>query len=169
MATPHTTESHFTNPEVAYERTDVAARPVVIFAAALTAVILATVGLMSWMFWSIQSLEDPQKTTDLPTAQSAREAGLPPIPLEGIEDIGEGRPRLFPPRGAEYTAPRERQLRQGDAKQGVLPIEQAMAQFAADVQKKDESSKRQVEKAPSSFSIRLPSKAASGWRDTGGQ
>jgi hypothetical protein len=167
MDSPHTTEPHgdgHVNPEVQYERSDVEARGILQFGAGLGVLIVGTVVAMWLLFRLVNSLEAPRKESDLPRAVVDQERGLPPIPLEGIEDVRDGKPRLLPPRAAEYTGPREQQLRQGNAAQGVLPIDKAMAELAGQLK-----ATRGAEGPPRSYMIRLPSKAASGRVETGGQ
>jgi hypothetical protein len=166
MAGPHSTEPHgdgYVNPEVQFERTDVEARGVVQFGVGLAVLIIGTAVAMWLLFRLVTRLEAPGKESDLPPAVVDQDRGLPPIPLEGIEDVREGRPRHLPPRGAEYAGPREKQLRRGSEGQGVLPIEVAMGEVARQLKA------REGGVAPRTYTIRLPSKAASGRAETGGQ
>jgi hypothetical protein len=173
MARPHTTKPHagdgYVNPEVQFERTDVEAKGVVQFGIGLTVLIVGTMVAMVLLLRLIERLEKPRKESDLPPAAVDQSKGLPPIPLEGIEDVRDGRPRLHPPRAADYATPREGQLRKGGPDEGVLPIDRALEQYATELAGQDEQSKRKVPAAPAAFSVRLPSKAASGRVETGGQ
>lgn len=172
MAKPHTTDPQvngYTNPEVKFERSDIASKSAVQFGVGLGVLVVGTMVAMGLLLRYISGLEKARKVSDLPAAAVDQSQGLPPIPLEGIEDIRDGRPRLFPPRAAEDAAPRQAQLREGDAGKGVLPIGSAMKQYAEGLADGGAKGKGQEAAAPTTFTIRLPSKAASGRVETGGQ
>jgi hypothetical protein len=81
------------NPTVAFERTDVNARGIVVFAIGLVAGIAATMVVIFVAYWRMQDAETRRKSGDLPVAQDARRRFaatdparlLPPSPrLEGV-------------------------------------------------------------------------------------
>lgn len=134
MARPRTTEPHagYTNPEVSYERGDIDARSVVRFGVGFALLVALSAVLMWGMYRVVERRLAPSRKTDLPAAAVDQQQGLPPIPLEAIEDVDKGQARLFPPRAAEDARPRQARLGGGDAGRGVLPIEEAMEQYAAE-------------------------------------
>src|SRR5262249_19634825 len=84
---PHDESAHadYTNPEVRYERSDVAPRAVVTFIAAVGAMVLLSGTILVWLFRSYEGHAAAANAREvLPLARGEREA-LPVTPrLEGI-------------------------------------------------------------------------------------
>src|SRR5262245_3824311 len=115
MARKHTTNGEYTSPEVRFERSDIEASGVAFWGTVLAGVTLAAVVISFWVGSYLSRSESARKATTLPPAAVDKDEGLPPIPLEGIEDLKvRRRAALFPPRAQEYLEPQEKQLADGD-------------------------------------------------------
>src|SRR5947209_14538009 len=102
MARKHTTNGEYTNPEVRFERSDIEARGVAFWGVVLASVTLAAALVSFWVGGLLTRGESARKVTTLPPAAVDSDQGLPPIPLEGIEDLHmRRRAALFPPRAKE--------------------------------------------------------------------
>jgi hypothetical protein len=159
----HTTNGEYINPEVRYEREDIAPGTVLKFGLGLAVLVAASSWLMWWMFHIVLRQENKVKKTDLPAAAVDADR-LPPAPrLEALEDVRERNVKLMPPRAREALAGQEELLAKGDPKKGILPIKDAIEEIRLPSRKGLDSA------APASFATRLPSKASAGRRETGGQ
>jgi hypothetical protein len=162
----HTRDGEYTNPEVRFEREDIAPGTVLKFGIGLAVLVAVSSWLMWWMFHTVLRYERDRKKTDLPPAAvDARESDrLPPEPrLEAFDDLRDRNVKLMPPRARESLAGQEELLTQGDAKRGILPIEEAIDEIKLPSRKGPQST------PPESFSRRLPSKASAGRSETGGR
>lgn len=176
MAHPRTEEQHGAkNPDVRFERSDVEAGSILFWGACFAGLTVFAILFILYVL-PIALRAGPPKGSDLPPAVTDSHR-LPPAPLlEGIEDLLEwrddrsGRPRpqpgarppeLLPPRAEWERRPQEQALEKGGKE--AVPIDEAIEALAR--KGALPAAKRE---APSNFSIRLPSKAASGWRSTGG-
>jgi hypothetical protein len=159
---PHTTNGEYVNPEVRFEREDIAPGTVFKFGIALAVLVAVSSWVAWWMFNLVLRQEAQVKKTDLPPAAVDSER-LPPGPrLEALEDIHDRKVKLMPPRAREFLVAQEKLLTEGDKNQGILPIETAIEEI------KLPSRKGAGSAPPASFSTRLPSKASAGRMETGG-
>ena len=157
----HTPEAAPVHPAVRFERTDITADGVVKFGIFLASGVGLVVVAMLW--YGNVLLEQHRKPDAMALPKAATDAdNRPPEPrLEALEDLRENKPRMFPPRAAEYYAPQRELLKTGGGKS--TSIDSAMAAVTIlPVRKAGDSV------APENFSIRLPSKASSGMTETGG-
>jgi hypothetical protein len=164
----HTTDGQYTNPEVRFEHSDANLRTVINCGLGLAALVVVSMLISYVMYRAINRQEDKRKKTDLPPAavDATTTDRLPPEPrLEAFDDIREHNVKMLPPRAEEYFADQKRILAEGDPKEGVLPINEAMSELAAALSKRPHGKRE----PPPFFSVRLPSKAASGRLSTGGQ
>jgi hypothetical protein len=160
---PHTTNGEYINPEVRFEREDIAPGTVLKFGIGLVVLVAVSVWAMWWMFHTVLRQESKVKKTDLPPA-AVDAARLPPAPrLEAFEDLDGRNVKLMPPRARDFLATQEKLLAEGDPEQSILPIETAIKEIKLPSRKGASSA------PPASFSTRLPSKAAAGRRETGGE
>jgi hypothetical protein len=159
MAKPHTPDHGPTNPDVRFERDDI--KPGAILNYGLLFAALATFASVFILIVVPRVLRwyDPEKRTDLPPVAASAVEPEPQPRLEGIEDLEKRRPRLLPPRAADYLRGQKDELA-GDGK--AMPIEDAMKALAG----KLPAGKLAT---PQGFTVRLPSKAASGRVETGGR
>ena len=157
----HTAETGYTNPEVRFERSDITAISITKFGFYLASGVGLVVVSMLWYGDTLMGQSRKPDALNLPQAATDTDR-LPPEPrLEALEDLREDKPRMFPPRAAEYYAPQLERLKTGSGT--GTPIESAMgAVESLPVRKTGDRA------APGNFSIRLPSKASSGKTDTGG-
>lgn len=166
MAQPHRTEG-YTNPEVRYERNDLRPWNLTKFVLYLLALTVLSVVFGAWMAGWLFRREQPIKESVLPEAL-VRPAGskgeLPPIPLEAIEDIRKRQVALFPPRAANYYRADLERLANGDPVRGVEKIATTFEAMEGRL-----PTRKSAEAPPATYTIRLPSKAASGRVETGGQ
>ena len=125
--TKRTPEAGYTNPEVRFERSDIAAGGVVKFGLYLAGGIALVVVSMLWYGTVLREQHRKPDPLDLPKA-SADDQRPPEPRLEAWEDVGEKKARMFPPRAEEYYAPQVEQLKSGSAT--ILPIESAMEMVA---------------------------------------
>ena len=149
------------HPAVRFERTDITANGVVKFGLYLSTGVGLVVVSMLWYGDTLMGQSRKPDALNLPQAATDTDR-LPPEPrLEALEDLREDKPRMFPPRAAEYYAPQLERLKTGSGT--GTPIESAMgAVESLPVRKTGDRA------APGNFSIRLPSKASSGKTETGG-
>jgi hypothetical protein len=162
----HTTNGEYINPEVRFERVDIAPGTVLKFGIGLAVLIAASSCLTWWMFNMILRQESKVKKTDLPPAavDSRWTDRQPPEPrLEAFNDLFDRNVKLMPPRARESLAAQEKLLAEGDRDNGILSINEAIEQIKLPSRKGPDSA------APASFSRRLPSKASAGRRTTGGE
>ena len=174
------TDAGPTNPDVRFERTDVDIGPLVKGAVYLFVVLSLAAVLAVWLAWYVTKWEQPVKETDLPPAadevQSVRKSDgsqektvgttLPPSPrLEAIDDVRERDRKnfvLYPPRAEE--------INKGDRKKAEKqkPVDAALAakERLFPVRKEGDA---EAKKAPTNFSVALPSKSSAGRKTTGGQ
>jgi hypothetical protein len=144
---------------VAFEAKDIDTRQVFIAGLAFAGIVVASSVFCLFLFWFLLAEERSRKGTDLPAAAAdAGERRLPPQPrLEALEDLRDRqntRYELLPPRAEEYfKEQREKLVKIDDA------IQEAKAKLPA----------RAGSPAPRSFQRPLPSKASSGWTETGGR
>ena len=164
MARSHSTEPDgYTNPEVRFERSDVEYRGVVLFGVILSTCVALVVPAMLWLGHVLLNLEKPRKVTDLPPAAVDADQ-LPPEPrLEALDELRERKARLYPPRAEEYLDAQKKLLADGDPKKGIEEVSLAIEALAGRLPVREGAAE-----APVSFSRRLPSKAASGRKFTGG-
>jgi hypothetical protein len=165
MAKSHTTDGVYTNPEVRFERTDINTESIAKFAAILGIVLTITASLALWLAWYVTQLEAKSKATLLPPAAVDRDRGVNQSPeprLEAIEDLDTQKKNfaIYPARASEYYLNQEKQLRDGDEKKGIVPIDSAIDQMKL---------KSRKEPPPPGFGVALPSKAAAGRVSTGAQ
>ena len=147
-------------PSVRFERSDITAGSIVKFGVYLAAGVVLVVVSMLWYGRTLQADRRKPDALALPRASSDDDR-LPPMPrAEAMEDLDEGKSRMFPPRAAEYYAPQRALLETGGG--NSTPIESAMEEVT-------KLPAHKTKAAPGGFSIRLPSKASSGHTDTGGK
>jgi hypothetical protein len=160
MARSHSTkEASWTNPEVRFERSDVEYRGVVMFGVILALALVVIVPSMFWLGrWLVKT--DVVETDRLPPAAIHEADRLPPDPR--LEYVQKGQPRVTPPRAGDILANQRQLLDKGDPKRGIQPIAEALDALAGKLPAQKDRA------APTNFSPRLPSKATSGRRDTGG-
>jgi hypothetical protein len=167
MARPsHNTNGEYTNPEVRYERADIAPGTVLNFGIGVVVLIAASIASMWWLFAVITRSDSKTKVTDLPPAavDSLWTDRLPPQPrLEAFEDLHQRNVKLMPPRARDSLAKQQKLLTEGDANLGIWPIKQAIDEIKLPARKGPGSA------APESFSTRLPSKASSRRSEKGAQ
>ncbi len=165
MARRHSTDDTWTNPEVRYERGDVNLSRVVAIGAAITLVIAVLSAATTWLGLALsRSQERKQARRALPRARADSEP-LPAAPrLEAIEDLRQGKVELYPPRARAFLRSQKELLDEGDPAQGIEPIEKAIDRLA---NRLPVAGKKHP--APTNFAVPLPSKAASGRAQTGGQ
>ena len=150
------------NLEVSYERKDITAGSVFEYGIYLAGGIVVVVVSMLWYGQVLQAQHRKPDPLKLPTASTDNQ--LPPEPrLEAQEDLDIRKPRMFPPRAAEYYAPQREQLEKGNGT--ILKIETAMETVSRSLPVR----KGKHEAAPTDFTIRLPSKSSAGRAETGGQ
>jgi hypothetical protein len=147
---------------VAYEPSDVKPRGVVIFGVSLV-VAGIVIQLALWgLFVLFARREPPGRERELPPAVADKPGQLPPEPrLEAVDDLKRGKVDLWPPRAQRFLGPEEKRLEEGGG--GAIPIDQAIAALAGKLPA------RKGSPAPETYLRRLPSKAASGRAETGGQ
>jgi hypothetical protein len=147
---------------VAYEYSDVSPRPLVVAGVAFVVFMAVTLLGLWWFNEALFGEENAIKATDLPPA--AVGPTEPPEPrLEEIEDVRAGRTGLWPERAEQYAAPRRKELDKGDEKTGAVPIQEALRALPGLLP---------AQKGPTPgayYGRRLPSKAASGRVETGGE
>jgi hypothetical protein len=176
MAQPRTEDHHEAkNPDVRFERSDVEVGSIVFWGACFTG--LTVFAILFIMYVAPIALRSGRpKESDLPPAVTDSHRLPPPPILEGIEDLIDWRndrsdrqlprpgarpPELLPPRAEWERRPQEEALAKGGKE--AVPIEQAMEALS-----KKGALPAAKRNAPTNFGVRLPSKAASGWRSTGG-
>ncbi len=130
MAKSHTTNGLYTNPEVRFERTDIAMGTVLQFGVGLVVLVAASIWSMWWLYGAINRQESKSKESDLPPAFVDADRQPPEPRLEGIEDIRAKNVKLMPSRARDYLAAQEKILADGDEKAGVLAIGKAIDQLA---------------------------------------
>ncbi|MFM7149036.1 MAG: hypothetical protein ACKO23_04260 [Gemmataceae bacterium] len=144
MAQPHSTKSQrYTNPEVQFERTDVEYFGVVVFGIVLCITILLSVVSMFWFGNVLLGVEKNRKVSDLPEARvdGRQKERFPPEPfLEALEDLSiepngymdprKNRPKLYPPRAAQYYRSQMEQLKEGNPAKNAQPMEQTIRALA---------------------------------------
>lgn len=159
----HKADGQYTNPEVRFERHDIAPASVLNFAIVLTVVIAVASAIATWLALALTRAENKIKETSLPPAAVDKDF-LPPQPrLEALEDLREKKKaELFPPRAKAYLTGQEQLLLRGKPAAGVEPISEAITQLAGRLPARKQP-------APEAFGVMLPSKASSGRVDTGGQ
>ena len=149
------------HPAVRFERTDITAGSIVKFGVYLAAGVALVVVSMLWYGRVLQAGHRKPDALALPRASSDGDR-LPPQPrAEAMEDLDEGKSRMFPPRAAEYYAPQRELLEAGGG--NSTPIQSAMEAVTKSLPA------RKAKAEPGGFSIRLPSKASSGHTETGGR
>ncbi len=157
-----TTETAHTNPEVRFERSDITANSITKFGFFLASGVGLVVVSMLWYGDVLMAKSRKSDALNLPQADTDTDR-LPPEPrLEALEDLREDKPRMFPPRAAEYYAPQIEQLKAGGG--DATPIAEAMDAVSKSLPVRKTGDRA----APGNFSIRLPSKASSGKTETGG-
>ena len=161
----HTPAPAPVHPAVRFERTDITANGVVKFGLYLSTGVGLVVVSMLWYGDVLIRQHRKLDALALPPASTDADRRLPEPRLEALEDLRENKPRMFPPRAAEYYAPPLERLKTGDEDKGILKIEVAMGAVSKSlpVRKTGDNA------APTSFSRRLPSKASSGKSETGGR
>lgn len=162
-AKTHKDNGEYTNPEVRFERGDIDAGSIVRFGVVLGGVLLATAFLVTWLAVILTRMENRIKGTTLPPSAADADNALPPQPrLEGIEDVRDRVFEIYPPRARAYYADQIATLRDGNSKEGVERIADAIDQLAGRLPARKEP-------PPASFGVALPSKSSSGRVETGGQ
>ncbi len=111
------TEAAYKNPDVRYEREDIADAEVTYWAAGFAAVTVFGALFAVWVASSFVKVPAPGLA--LPPAAGDVSRRPPEPRLEALEDLEKGRPRLYPPRAVEHRASAEK------GGEGVIPIEQA--------------------------------------------
>jgi hypothetical protein len=166
---PSGSESHGVAGEhgVAFEATDIDTRQVFCAGLVLTGVIVASSVICFFLYWFLLVQEQSRKGTDLPPAATeAGEQRLPPPPrLEALEDLRDEHDRRFqllPQRAEEYLAEQRKKLEEGTS--STLKIDGAIKEAEAKL-----PVRANAPPAPRSFQRPLPSKASSGWTETGGR
>lgn len=149
------------NPEVRFERKDITSGSVLKFGVYLAGGVGFVVVSMLWYGDVLLRQHRKLDALDLPRASTDEDRRPPEPRLEALEDLRENKPRMFPPRAAEYYAPQLERLKSGGGT--GTPIESAMGAVQSLPTRKTGD-----RAAPESFSIRLPSKASSGKTETGG-
>jgi hypothetical protein len=168
MATPHTTNGQYTNPEVRFEHTDIDLATVVRYGGAFVVLVAASLAVVVGLFFMLKKDEVARKKTTLPPAAVDQDEGrLPPEPrLEAVEDLREKRrPQLAPPRARDYLEPQENKLAGGDPAKGEMPIEKAIDAVAG----KLPSRKSPGAGASNPLRDAMPSQASSGREPAGGR
>ena len=148
-------------PSVRFERTDITAGSIVKFGMYLGAGIVLVVVSMLWYGRILQAQHRKPDALDLPSASTDDDRRPPEPRAEAMEELDEGKSRMYPPRAAEYYAPQRERLEAGGG--NSTPSQSAMDAVTESLPV------RKAKAAPGGFSIRLPSKASSGHTDTGGQ
>ena len=155
------------NPQVRHEHSDVPVRPIVTFVVGLLVVGVLIHLILAGLFLLFRDRERVKKEEELPGAAVDTDE-LPPVPLEGAEDVRRGRFRIYPPRAAEIKGPEKRRLEEGyvDPKTGkkTVPIDMAIDEVAGKL-----PARRGGEAPGVNYERRLPSRASSGRTTTGGQ
>jgi hypothetical protein len=154
---------------VRFERTDIRAKPVLLFVAGLVVVVIAVNFALAGMFRLLQKREQARDRANeqLPAAEdpARRRPTDQPMP-ETIEDVRRRDVELWPPRARRYLERQERLLEKGgvdpETKQKTVPIQDAIDALADNLPAR--------KRAPPDSHLRsLPSKASSGRTQTGGQ
>jgi hypothetical protein len=128
-------------------------------------------GVLAILKWD----EDNRKETDQPAVAIDRDqdvpARLPEPRLEEFDDVHAGTPELWPRRAEEGYAGQEKRLksRGKDPKTGdtYIPIDEAIEQLAGKLPVR--GGEPAQTRPPQTYLRQLPSKAASGRAQTGGQ
>jgi hypothetical protein len=159
----HTDEGP-TNPEVRFERADIEPGKVVNFSVILGVILVVVSVLVTWLAWHVTSEENRIKATTLPPAKVDADR-LPPQPrLEALDDLRKPQNpiELYPPRARSFLEKQKQELKDGNLSENIEPIDKAMAQLAGRLPARKQA-------PPAGFGVALPSKAASGRVETGGQ
>jgi hypothetical protein len=155
------------HPEVRHETSDVPVRPIVTFVVGLLVAGVLIHLILAGLFVLFRDRERVKKEEQLPGAAVDTDE-LPPVPLEGAEDVRRGRFRIYPPRAAEIEGPEKKRLEEGyvDPKTGkkTVPIGQAIDEVAGKLK-----ARREAAPPGANHERRLPSRASSGRTTTGGQ
>ena len=109
----------YRNPEVRYEREDIADAEVTWYGVGFAAVVVG--GAMFALWVAASFVRAPLPGAALPAALD--DSRRPPEPrLEALMDLETRRPRLFPPRAADYLAPQAELLEKGEKDEKDIPI-----------------------------------------------